>query len=317
MEMDKMLKQLSEVKLEENSLFPVGSPILKTKVKKEAELPFKVLPLPQHHIDLLDNICESVFAEWSPGKSEIEARAAVTEELGHYVRKTWPSAHLALFGSSCNGFIFKNSDLDLSLRFRDFKSSDNLDETWIIETLAKDLAPVMSNVTAVTRARVPIVKLVHPRSKIEVDISLYNEFGGENSRLLRVYASLDERVQKLGYMVKLLAKTCGIGDASQGSLSSYGHILMMIYYLQQVSPPVVPVLQEMFPPGMEKPSRQVGGWDAWFYAPADVQQFRDEWEGFGRNTMTVGELWLGFLNFYASEFNSDQAVVCIRRYEPL
>ena len=40
-------------------------------------------------------------------------------------------------------------------------------------------------------------------------------------------------------------QVCDIGDASRGSLSSYAYILMMLYYLQQVQPPVIPVLQEV------------------------------------------------------------------------
>lgn len=46
-------------------------------------------------------------------------------------------------------------------------------------------------------------------------------------------------------MTKLLAKQCEIGDASRGSLSSYAYTLMVIHYLQQVKPPVIPVLQEV------------------------------------------------------------------------
>ena len=38
---------------------------------------------------------------------------------------------------------------------------------------------------------------------------------------------------------------CDICDASRGSLSSYAYTLMMIYYLQQRDPPVIPVLQEV------------------------------------------------------------------------
>ncbi len=51
--------------------------------------------------------------------------------------------------------------------------------------------------------------------------------------------------QVLGFMAKLLAKQCEIGDASRGSLSSYAYTLMVIHYLQQVKPPVIPVLQEV------------------------------------------------------------------------
>jgi len=41
-------------------------------------------------------------------------------------------------------------------------------------------------------------------------------------------------------------QNCGIGDASRGSLSSYTYVIMMIYYLQQCNPPVLPVLQQVY-----------------------------------------------------------------------
>jgi DNA polymerase sigma len=40
-------------------------------------------------------------------------------------------------------------------------------------------------------------------------------------------------------------QVCDMGDASRGSLSSYGYSLMMLHYLQQCRPPVIPVLQEV------------------------------------------------------------------------
>ena len=61
--------------------------------------------------------------------------------------------------------------------------------------------------------------------------------------MLRCYSLIDVRVRILGYMAKLFAKICDIGDASRGSLSSYAYILMLIHYLQNCVPPVVPVLQ--------------------------------------------------------------------------
>ena len=90
----------------------------------------------------------------------------------------------------------------------------------------------MRNVVAITSAKVPIVKLFHHQCQIEADISMYNVLARENTRLLSLYADLDPRCRTLGYMVKLFAKICDIGDASRGSLSSYAYILMMIFYLQ-------------------------------------------------------------------------------------
>ena len=38
--------------------------------------------------------------------------------LDKHLKQFWPDAELALFGSSANGFSFRQSDLDISLTFR-------------------------------------------------------------------------------------------------------------------------------------------------------------------------------------------------------
>ena len=38
-----------------------------------------------------------------------------------------------------------------------------------------------------------------------------------------------------------------MADAFRKTLSSYAYILMLIYYLQQCQPPVLPVLQQVIP----------------------------------------------------------------------
>ena len=135
--------------------------------------------------------------------------------------------------------------------------------------------------------------------------------------MLRTYASIDNRVKTLGYVVKEFAKKCDIGDASRGSLSSYAYILMLLYYLQQVQPPVIPVLQELQHPrsGKDKPVKIVDGWNAWFYD--DLLRLKDVWPGLGRNRMSVAELWLGFLSFYAVDFDDASLVICTRMSRPL
>ncbi|KAL1431563.1 hypothetical protein MTO96_014080 [Rhipicephalus appendiculatus] len=147
------------------------------------------------------------------------------------------------------------------------------------------------------------------------DISFYNTLAQHNTRLLKVYSQIDERVRILGYTFKHFAKTCAIGDASRGSLSSYAYILLTLYYLQQCKPPVIPVLQELYPEGEQKPEVMVEGWNAWFYD--DIDRLQSVWSEFGRNNETVGELWLGLLRFYTEEFNFQEHVVSIRQKAPL
>ena len=45
----------------------------------------------------------------------------------------------------------------------------------------------------------------------------------------------------------------------------------------------------------------VDGWNAWFQS--DKRKVLQDWGGQGRNRQTVGQLWLGFLNFYAGEWD--------------
>lgn len=98
-----------------------------------------------------------------------------------------------------------------------------------------------------------------------------------NTHLLATYAAIDRRVKILCYVMKVFAKVnmlyrlvtktslsvlaivlfnvkmlfplplqmCDIGDASRGSLSSYAYTLMVLFFLQQRDPPVIPVLQEV------------------------------------------------------------------------
>ena len=79
-------------------------------------------------------------------------------------------------------------------------------------------------------------------------------------------------------------------DASTGSLSSYAYILLLLHYLQQVKPPVIPVLQQvsfgicpsvcvsiLFPSILSNQiggggSVDVDGWNFWFYRFSDLSQ---------------------------------------------
>uniref|UniRef100_A0A914XR29 RNA uridylyltransferase n=1 Tax=Plectus sambesii TaxID=2011161 RepID=A0A914XR29_9BILA len=223
------------------------------------------------------------------------------------------NCRLDLFGSARNGFGFCFSDIDLCLRFNDDQLPSHIDPRVIIQECANLLSADREffEVVPITTAKVPIVKFKHFWQTVEGDISLYNVLALRNTELLRTYAMMDERVQKLGIVVKSWAKHCDIGDASKGSLSSYSLIIMLIHYLQRCDPPVVPVLQEM---GNEDGSKSVmvDGWNTYFFSDLKVLRL------WSRNRQTVAQLWLGFLCYYAEQkFNPALDVVQIRQTKPL
>uniref|UniRef100_A0A671QWM3 Terminal uridylyltransferase 4-like n=1 Tax=Sinocyclocheilus anshuiensis TaxID=1608454 RepID=A0A671QWM3_9TELE len=277
-------------------------------------------PLPPMTIlfrEILDRLCMLCYRELSPSLIEQQKREQILGSLERFIRKEYnDKAQLCLFGSSKNGFGFRDSDLDICMTLEGHDTAEKLNCKEIIEGLAKVLKKHtgLRNILPITTAKVPIVKFEHRQSGLEGDISLYNTLAQHNTRMLATYAAIDPRVQYLGYTMKVFAKRCDIGDASRGSLSSYAYILMVLYFLQQKQPPVIPVLQEIFD-GSTVPQRMVDGWNAFFFD--DLDELRRRLPELHQNKETVGELWLGLLRFYTEEFDFKEYVISIRQRKRL
>ncbi|XP_061540719.1 terminal uridylyltransferase 4 isoform X2 [Phycodurus eques] len=274
-------------------------------------------PMNTHFIEILNRLCKLCHYELAPTHAEQQKREQILASLERFIRKEYnDKAQLCLFGSSKNGFGFHDSDLDICMTLEGHETAEKLNCKEIIEGLAKVLKKHagLRNILPITTAKVPIVKFEHRQSGLEGDISLYNTLAQHNTRMLAMYAALDERVQFLGYMMKVFAKRCDIGDASRGSLSSYAYILMVIYFLQQRQPPVIPVLQEIFD-GTSIPQKIVDGWNAFFFD--DLEDLRLHMSVLELNPESAGELWLGLLRFYTEEFDFKEHVITIRQKKRL
>ncbi|NXL52867.1 TUT7 uridylyltransferase, partial [Podilymbus podiceps] len=261
---------------------------------------------------ILDQVCVQCYHDFAPNIVEDQAREHIRQNLENFIRQDFPGTKLNLFGSSKNGFGFKQSDLDICMTIDGLETAEGLDCIRIIEDLAKVLKKQsgLRNVLPITTAKVPIVKFFHVGSGLEVDISLYNTLALHNTRLLSSYAAIDPRVKYLCYTMKVFTKICDIGDASRGSLSSYAYTLMVLYFLQQRNPPVIPVLQEIYKEP-KKPEILVDGWNVYFFDK--IEELSAVWPDCGKNTESVGQLWLGLLRFYTEEFDFKEHVICIRR----
>ncbi|NWV57458.1 TUT7 uridylyltransferase, partial [Daphoenositta chrysoptera] len=269
-------------------------------------------PLTPKFSVILDQVCVQCYHDFAPNIVEDQAREYIRQSLEIFIRQDFPGTKLDLFGSSKNGFGFKQSDLDICMTIDGLETAEGLDCIRIIEDLAKVLKKQsgLRNVLPITTAKVPIVKFFHVRSGLEVDISLYNTLALHNTRLLSSYAAIDPRVKYLCYTMKVFTKMCDIGDASRGSLSSYAYTLMVLYFLQQRNPPVIPVLQEIYKEP-KKPEVLVDGWNVYFFDK--IEELSAVWPDYGKNTESVGQLWLGLLRFYTEEFDFKEHVICIRR----
>lgn len=270
-------------------------------------------PISPEFLSVLNKVCEQCYTDFAPDELEVGVREHILQDLESFVRRQYAGARLCLFGSSKNGFGFRQSDLDICMVLEGQETMDDADCINIIEGLARLLKkhPGLKNILPITTAKVPIVKFYHVRTGLEGDISLYNTLALHNTNLLASYAAIDSRVKILCYVMKVFAKMCDIGDASRGSLSSYAYTLMVLFFLQQRNPPVIPVLQEIYD-GKKKPEILIDGWNVYFFN--DLKSLPSRWPHYRTNTETVGELWLGLLRFYTEDFDFKEHVICIRQH---
>ncbi|KAI0270719.1 hypothetical protein BC834DRAFT_529456 [Gloeopeniophorella convolvens] len=238
----------------------------------------------------------------------------VRKLLERLIRTIEPDSRLLSFGSTANGFSLRNSDMDLCCLI---DSEERLSATDLV-TMLGDLLEreTKFHVKPLPHARIPIVKLSLDPSPalplgIACDIGFENRLALENTRLLYCYAMIDPtRVRTLVLFLKVWCKRRKINSPYKGTLSSYGYVLLVIYFLVHVkNPPVLPNLQQM-PPlrPISHEDTHIGGHNTWFFD--DIELLRQRWQS--ANTDSVGQLLIDFFKYFSRDFSYNTGVASIR-----
>lgn len=237
-----------------------------------------------------------VYDKYMLSDEEVKRRKQFVKELENEVCKIYPDAHLCLFGSSTNGFGFKNSDLDICMTF---KLGKEIKVAQVFVTLRRLLRENKNfdTVIAIFNANIPIIKFRYKPEGWRGDISLVNTLGVHNSELLYTYSLIDERCKILGCALKLLAKKALISEVTDKALSSYSYLIMVIHFLQQTNPPVLPILQDNeFREGNFELGDIVENCNVWFCR--DVNYVKTKFKA--ENNTPVEQLFLNLLDYYCS-----------------
>lgn len=192
-------------------------------------------------IDSFNGSFLAIYESLIPPEEEKLKQKQLLGVLENLVSKEWPTSKLYLYGSCANSFGVSKSDIDVCLAIKEAE-----DKSKIIMKLADILqSDNLQNVQALTRARVPIVKLMDPATGISCDICVNNILAVVNTKLLRDYGLIDARLRQLAFIIKHWAKSRGVNETYHGTLSSYAYVLMCIHFLQLRRPAILPCLQEM------------------------------------------------------------------------
>ena len=73
----------------------------------------------------------------------------------------------------------------------------------------------MQDIICVSGAKIPIVKMVDPESKLLCDMNINSTEALENTRLIKTYVEIDPRVRPLAMIIKHWTKRRIVNDAGE------------------------------------------------------------------------------------------------------
>ncbi|KAI5791848.1 hypothetical protein EDC01DRAFT_616114 [Geopyxis carbonaria] len=240
------------------------------------------------------------FELLKPSAKSDARRRKFLEKLGRILNEEWPgySTSVHAFGSTENHLCMEDSDVDVCIttRCKDIEMTCKL-----AAALAKR---GMERVVCVPGAKVPIVKIWDPEYKVACDMNVNNTLALDNTRMIKTYVEIDDRVRPLALVLKHWTKERILNDAATGgTLSSYTWICMILNFLQTREPPILPSLHtrshKKKPPNL--------GVDVSF--DDDIESLR----GFGKdNKETLGGLLFAFFKKYGHELDYEKKVISVR-----
>ncbi|TMW67343.1 hypothetical protein Poli38472_012459 [Pythium oligandrum] len=176
---------------------------------------------------------------WEPNALAREQmrRLEIARRVETQLQMLWQDARVLVFGSSVTGLLSPDSetstqatdDVDLCVVLPSLPSFQHDTASTVVE-MKEHLGMYISDVMAVSGARIPIVRWVDPMTKLQCDLCVNNLPALWNTQLIRCLVRVDDVVRDFALWMKQWhrAKKPLFG----ASLSSYGMLLLVLHFLQ-------------------------------------------------------------------------------------
>lgn len=316
---------------------------LASKGKHDRTKPHISLEKLSHELCLVSSVNEQMHKMvemFQLSENDSKARQLLVQLLQEVFIEFLPDCQVVPFGSSVNTFGIHSCDLDLVLDLENTRAFQNrtrmseqtaenqsedgqpedsilsdIDLTTatpaelleLVAAVLRKCVPGVHKVQTVSSARLPVVKFSHRQLNLQGDITINNRLAVRNTRFLQLCSGLDSRVRPLVYSVRFWAKQKQLaGNPSGGGplLNNYALTLLVLFYLQTVSPPVLPTVEQLKHMACEEEECVIDGWDCTFPSqPISVPP--------SKNTDDLCTLLFGFFTYY-SKFDFPGSVVSLR-----
>ena len=199
------------------------------------------------------------------------------------VNECIPDYQVHLYGSHATNLCLPWSDLDVVLIPKNLNMIYNKSENnrSLLSKLYENLKNQkwVKDILYISNASIPIIKIysIGIYNNIPIDISIQEEthFGLKCVELVKQYMNQYESLKPLVLSIKNILKRANLNDPYKGGISSYGLILMIIYFLKQQS-----------------------------FAGVDISK--------GENNCNLGHLFYDFLVYYSFDFEFGKNIIYVK-----
>ena len=137
------------------------------------------------------------------------------------------------------------SDLEITIITKDYENYNpqNSESIMIrIKEFLKKESNKYENINIRNTKRIILMDLYDKDNNVKIELVINNIFGIINSYLIYNYLTFDSRAIILVNTIKNWSKEKGINGNYKGHLSSYCYTLMVIYFLQRIKEPILPIV---------------------------------------------------------------------------
>ncbi|CAN9305086.1 unnamed protein product [Alternaria alternata] len=253
--------------------------------------------------DKLSGDMRELYDRLVPKQEHEDTRARFIRKVERILQTEFPGTKIMVhvFGSSGNMLWTSESDVDICIQ----TPMKRLEEMHpIAEALDKH---GMERVVCIPAAKVRIVKVWDPELQLACDINVNNVAAIENTRMIKTYIQLDDRVRPLAMIIKHWTKRRILNDAGiGGTISSYTWICLIINFLQTRDPPVLPTLHDLPDRALDETTGQ-----------PSLSSFADDIDklrGYGdKNKESLGHLLFHFFRLYGHEIDYEKDTISVRQ----
>uniref|UniRef100_A0A8D0DYK0 polynucleotide adenylyltransferase n=1 Tax=Salvator merianae TaxID=96440 RepID=A0A8D0DYK0_SALMN len=210
----------------------------KNIMEKQEENELRALPPPSPaQITALSFTLMEAATEQGISDNDFKIRQEIVYDMEKIIQKPLPECSLRMYGSCLTRFAFKTSDVNIDIKFPSTMTHPDV-LIQVLDILKNSTS--YSDVESDFHAKVPVVFCKDVKSGLTCKVSAGNDVACLTTDLLAALGKLEPVLVPLVLAFRYWARLCHIDCQAEGGIPSYSFALMVIFFLQQREPRILP-----------------------------------------------------------------------------